>query len=97
MKNIDSKTIDGISEVIHRLLKRHRVIPYLKHDLIYYQKNFSFLTSFLLNVFAPGEVDISKAAGTRAGISLVGSPPPPPAGPAITSTVQGDPAIKNLL
>lgn len=48
-------------------------------------------TSFLLKVAVPGAVDISKTAGTRAGISLVGSPPPPPAGPAITSTVHGDP------
>lgn len=48
-------------------------------------------TSFLLNVAVPGDVVISKTAGTLAGISRVGSPPPPPAGPAITSTFHGDP------
>lgn len=41
----------------------------------------------------PGDVEISNTAGTLAGISLVGSPPPPPAGPAITSTFHGDPEI----
>lgn len=53
------------------------------------------ITSFLLNVAEPGVVETSKTAGTRAGINLVGSPPP--AGPAITSTVHGESVIQNTI